>query len=201
MVIKHMEFDETSLLCSLNPDRGKRRARGTWQTMVYILKMIVVWDTGENLVLPLVMPPVTLLSWEAAHQYYALMSHPSFQCVNGLIKVLQRHAQESLDVFEADGAFSNQHLYSLAREEERLIRQQFLCYLLSYYRGSIVLGCTSAEPSSAKRIPNGKGQKGGSFRKSVIVRHVPAPLNIGSQQMVLARLYDCRLPLHHPPAL
>ena len=183
-----MKFDETSLLCSLNPDKGKRRARGTWQTMVYIVKMIVVWDTGENLVLPLVMPPVTLLSWEAAHQYYALMSHPSFQCVNGLIKVLQRHAQESLDVFEADGAFSNEHLYSLAREEDRLIRQQFLCYFL------IIEGPSSWDVHllnlvQQMYIPNGNGQKGGSFRKSVIVRHV------------LARLYDCRLPLHHPPAL
>ena len=125
VVIKHMKFDETSLLCSLNPDKGKHRARSTWQTMVYLLKICIVWESGETLILPIILPPVILLSSGASHQYYALQFHPSFRCVNGLIKVLQDRAQESLDILEADGAASNErliaHLYAQAREQDRLM--------------------------------------------------------------------------------
>ncbi|CAE7837487.1 unnamed protein product [Symbiodinium sp. CCMP2592] len=125
VVIKHMKFDETSLLCSLNPDKGKHRSRSTWETMVYRLRIVIVWETGENLILPIVLPPVVLLSSGAAHQFYALHFHPCFKCVNDLLKVLQRHAIESFDILEADGASSNErllaHLYQLARQDARLM--------------------------------------------------------------------------------
>ena len=125
VVFKHMKFDETSLLCSLNPDKGRHNARSTWQTMVYRLRVVVVWETGENLVIPIVVPPVVMLSTGAAHQFYALNFHPSFRCVNKLVKLLQGQAQESFDILEADGASSNNrllaHLYKLARDDNRLM--------------------------------------------------------------------------------
>ena len=125
LVIKHMKFDETALLCSLNPDKGRHRSRSTWQTMVYRLRIILVWENGDNLVVPLVLPPVVLLSTGAAHQFYALNFHPSFRCVNRLIKVLQDRAEESFDLLEADGASSNEkllaHMYQLARQDGKLM--------------------------------------------------------------------------------
>ena len=125
VVFKHMKFDETALLCSLNPDKGKRRTRSTWQTMVYRLRVVIVWETGENLVLPIVVPPVVMLSTGAAHQFYALNFHPSFRCVNGLVKMLQDQAQESFDLLEADGAKSNErllaHLYQLCKDQRKLM--------------------------------------------------------------------------------
>ena len=125
VVFKHMKFDETALLCTLNPDKGKTRARSTWQTMVYRLRVVVVWESGENLVLPIVVPPVVMLSTGAAHQYYALCHHPSFQCVNRLIALLQDASEEAFDVLEADGAKSNEkllaHLYRLANDKKKLM--------------------------------------------------------------------------------
>ena len=125
LVLKHMRFDETALMCSLNPDKGNHRSRSTWQTMVYRLRVAVVWESGATVVFPITLPPVVLISSGAPHQFYALQFHPSFRCVNGLLKLLQSNAHEAFDVLEADGASSNEklfaHLYNLAVAEGKLI--------------------------------------------------------------------------------
>ena len=125
LVLKHMRFDETALLCSLNPDKSQYRSRSSWQAMVYRLRVIVVWESGPSVVLPIIVPPCILLSTAAAHQYYALQHHPSFRCVNQLVKVMQNGSQHAMDLLEADGASSNNkllgHMYNLAVAEGKFI--------------------------------------------------------------------------------
>eukprot|EP00439_Symbiodinium_sp_Y106_P050490 s4291_g6.t1 len=93
--------------------------------MVYRLRLVLVWESGENVILPIVVPPVVLLSSGAAHQFYALHFHPSFKVVNQLTSLLQKKCQETFDIIEADGAASNErliaHLYKLAKEGDKLM--------------------------------------------------------------------------------
>ena len=125
LIIKHQKFDETALLCSLNPQKNRHRSRSTWQTMIYRLRLIVIWPSGENVVLQVALPPVVLLSTGAASQFYALHFHPSFKVVNNLVSLLQKKSEETLDLIEADGAAANErliaHLYKLAKESDKLM--------------------------------------------------------------------------------
>ena len=110
--IQHMKWDETSLLCTVNPDRNNCRVRSTWETMVARQRLILVWRDGSSVVFRLVMPPVVLLGSAAQHIYYALKYHPSYRQITELVRVLARECDHRAQIFESDGAYSNDRLYA-----------------------------------------------------------------------------------------
>ena len=110
LVLKHVKWDETQLQCSMNADKSSSRVRSCWQVLVCRIRLVVVWPNGENLVLRIVMPPVTLLATGAEHQYYALNYHPAYKCINGLLALLRSRSLVNIDVAETDGASSNLRL-------------------------------------------------------------------------------------------
>ena len=68
LVLKHFKWDETQLQCSMNADKSGACVRSCWQVLVCRVRIVVVWPGGQNLVLRIVMPPVTLLATGAEHQ-------------------------------------------------------------------------------------------------------------------------------------
>ena len=110
LCIRHAKWDETQLLCSMNADKSMHRVRSTWQVLVCRLRLVLSWKDGRNMIIRLVLPPVSLLSTGAECQYYTLNYHPAYRCVNGLLKLLRKHADENMDVCETDGASSNTRL-------------------------------------------------------------------------------------------
>ncbi|CAE7838142.1 unnamed protein product [Symbiodinium necroappetens] len=119
LVIKHFKWDETQLQCSMNADKSGR-VRSSWQVLVCRMRLVVVWPSGTNLVLRVVMPPVTLLATGAEHQYYALMHHPAYKCINSLVGLLRRSALVNIDIAETDGASSNLRLLAHLSQKAKL---------------------------------------------------------------------------------
>ncbi|CAE7395126.1 unnamed protein product, partial [Symbiodinium sp. KB8] len=78
--------------------------------MVVRIRIVLVWEDGSNMVVRLIVPPVSLLATGAEHQYYALSYHPAYKCLNGLLGLLRQQAEENMDLAETDGASSNNRL-------------------------------------------------------------------------------------------
>ena len=108
--LKHVKWDETQLLCTMNADKSSQRVRSSWQVMVVRIRIVLVWEDGSNMVVRLIVPPVSLLATGAEHQYYALSYHPAYKCLNGLLGLLRQQAEENMDLAETDGASSNNRL-------------------------------------------------------------------------------------------
>ncbi|CAE7247237.1 unnamed protein product [Symbiodinium sp. CCMP2592] len=108
--LKHIKWDETQLLCTMNADKSSQRVRSSWQVMVVRIRIVLVWEDGSNMVVRLIVPPVSLLATGAEHQYYALSYHPAYKCLNGLLGLLRQQAEENMDLSETDGASSNNRL-------------------------------------------------------------------------------------------
>ena len=120
LVIKHFKWDETQLQCSMNADKSGCRVRSSWQVLVCRMRLVVVWPSGTNVVCRVVMPPVTLLATGAEHQYYALLHHPAYKCINALVGLLRRTTLVNIDIAETDGASSNLRLLAHLSQKAKL---------------------------------------------------------------------------------
>ncbi|CAE7243872.1 unnamed protein product, partial [Symbiodinium sp. CCMP2592] len=120
LVIKHFKWDETQLQCTMNADKSGCRVRSSWQVLVCRMRLVVVWPNGTNVVCRVVMPPVTLLATGAEHQYYALLHHPAYKCINALVGLLRRTALVNIDIAETDGASSNLRLLAHLSQKAKL---------------------------------------------------------------------------------
>lgn len=124
-LIQQIKWDETSLLCSVNPDRSNARVRSTWETMVARQRIILVWPNGSCLIVRIVLPPVVLLGSAAQHIFYAMQYHPSYRSITELLGHLAASCFHRLQVFESDGAYSNDRLYAHLVQRNKLAQFRY----------------------------------------------------------------------------
>ena len=141
-IIRHYKWDETQLMTSVNPDKGKTRVQSAWEVMVSRQRCVLGWKNGAVMIFRTVLPPVVLLAGGAHHMWYAQRYHPSFKALNELLDLLGGLCKRRVELLESDGAYSNERLIAHVIQKSKAAKpQRHLVYSKCQNHQSQLIAC------------------------------------------------------------